>query len=85
MKHSCLAAIVTALLPAAASAGETVTYKYDARGRLVTVSHAGGVNNGVTSTYAYDRADNRTEHQLTGVVPRVVVVPLDGYQVIPIL
>src|SRR5207248_6063337 len=36
-----------ALAVAPAAAQETVTYSYDARGRLVGVSHSGTVNNGV--------------------------------------
>src|SRR5436309_8189046 len=40
-------------------ANETQTYSYDARGRLVKVSHTGTVNNGNNACYAYDRADNR--------------------------
>lgn len=83
-----LAASAAALVPIAASASETVTYGYDAKGRLVAVSHAGSVNNGLTATYAYDAADNRTS--TSTVVPtgstssRVVVVPLGRLTIIPI-
>lgn len=45
---------------AAAWASETVTYTYDARGRLVKVERSGSVNNGVKAEYRYDKADNRT-------------------------
>lgn len=48
------------LIAAPAIAGETISYTYDARGRLVQVGHSGTVNNGVVTNYAYDRADNRT-------------------------
>ena len=44
----------------AAYAGETITYSYDARGRLVKVARTGTVNNNVTANYSYDKADNRT-------------------------
>jgi hypothetical protein len=45
---------------APASAQETITYKYDGRGRLVTVDHGStGPNAGIKSNYAYDHADNR--------------------------
>lgn len=53
-------------LAAAAFASETVTYSYDARGRLVRVEHAGPINNGVVSNYAYDKADNRKNVTVTG-------------------
>lgn len=53
-------AIATALCAAAAVAGETITYSYDARGRLVRVVRTGSVNNNVTANYSYDKADNRT-------------------------
>lgn len=45
---------------AIAYASETITYKYDARGRLVRVERSGNVNNNVTANYSYDKADNRT-------------------------
>lgn len=54
------------LLPSAASATETVTFTYDARGRLVQVVRTGTVNNGVTTTYAVDKSDNRTNKTTTG-------------------
>jgi len=46
---------------------ETINYTYDARGRLTNASHAGTVNNNVNSTYVYDKADNRTLVNVTGV------------------
>lgn len=52
---------------AAAVAAETITYGYDARGRLVQVQHNGSVNNNVATNYAYDKADNRTLKNTTGV------------------
>lgn len=45
----------------AAVAAETITYSYDAKGRLVKVVHAGTVNNNVTIDYSHDKADNRTK------------------------
>lgn len=44
---------------AVAYASETITYTYDARGRLVRVVHNGSVNNNVSANYSYDKADNR--------------------------
>ena len=51
---------------AAAVAAETITYKYDARGRLVKVVRTGTVNNGVNASYTHDKADNRTNVTVTG-------------------
>lgn len=50
----------TAAVAAAAFAAETITYSYDARGRLIKVERTGTINNGVTTNYAIDKADNRT-------------------------
>jgi YD repeat-containing protein len=43
-----------------AEASEVISYSYDALGRLITVSHAGGDSDGITSSYAFDNAGNRT-------------------------
>ena len=62
MKRTTKIAIVLAAALAAAAvayASETIAYRYDARGRLVKVERTGTVNNDVTVTYAYDKADNR--------------------------
>ena len=45
---------------------ETITYSYDARGRLIQVARTGAVNNNVTTNYAYDKADNRSSKATTG-------------------
>ena len=47
-----------------AMATETITYTYDARGRLVKVVHTGTVNNNNQACYKYDKADNRTNVQV---------------------
>lgn len=49
-----------------ALATETITYTYDARGRLVQVVHTGNVNNGVTVQYEHDKANNRKTVTTTG-------------------
>lgn len=49
-----------------ALASETVTYKYDARGRLVEVNRTGTINNNVKAQYQYDKAHNRTRVIVTG-------------------
>jgi hypothetical protein len=57
---------LAAAAAAAALAAETVTYGYDARGRLVRVDHAGSVNNGAAASYGYDKADNRILKNVSG-------------------
>ena len=52
-------------LASAAEATETITYRYDARGRLVRVERTGTVNNNVTTSYAFDGAHNRTQKATT--------------------
>lgn len=61
-----LLAAAVAGVAAAAVASETVTYTYDARGRLVKVIRVGSPNNNVAASYAYDKADNRTNKTTTG-------------------
>lgn len=46
-------------------AAETITYTYDAKGRLVKVVRTGTVNNNVTAEYSHDKADNRTRLKVT--------------------
>src|SRR5438128_2445131 len=60
----CAGALIVAA--AAATASETITYNYDARGRLVQVNHTGTVNNNVVTNYIYDKADNRQTKTTTG-------------------
>jgi YD repeat-containing protein len=60
-----LVALAGAALAATAMAGETISYSYDARGRLVRVVRSGTVNNAVTANYSYDKADNRTTVNVT--------------------
>lgn len=48
-----------------AVAAETVTYSYDAKGRLTKVVRTGSVNNNVTVDYEHDKADNRTRLKTT--------------------
>ena len=67
-KSMCFAALLSslALYAGTAHAGETVTYTYDAKGRLVKVVHTGTVNNNVQTTYTHDKADNRKNTTTTG-------------------
>ena len=64
MRSMVLLALV--VVPAAVQAAETITYTYDAKGRLVKVVHTGTVNNNLTTTYGHDKADNRTNVKTTG-------------------
>jgi hypothetical protein len=61
-----LAAATLAAIPIVAMASETISYTYDAKGRLTKVARSGTVNNGVTSNYTHDKADNRTNVTVTG-------------------
>jgi YD repeat-containing protein len=54
-------------LATAARAGETITYKYDALGRLVEQSSTGTVNNGAKAQVCYDKAGNRRSYAVAGV------------------
>jgi hypothetical protein len=49
-----------------AHATETITYTYDAKGRVVKVEHAGSVNNNLKAEYTHDKADNRKNLTVTG-------------------
>jgi phage gp36-like protein len=67
MKCALLTGTAIALFYCApAQATETITYKYDAKGRLVEVKRTGTVNNNVTTTYQHDKADNRKNLTTTG-------------------
>jgi YD repeat-containing protein len=51
---------------AGAAAAETLSYRYDARGRLVRVERTGGPKSGAVTTYSYDKANNRTNRAVSG-------------------
>lgn len=53
-----LAAASCGAMPA--QAAQTITYSYDAKGRLVKVVRSGGANPARTTDYVHDKADNRT-------------------------
>lgn len=59
------AALALGLIGSTASAAETVTYTYDARGRLIKVVHTGTVNNNNQVCYKLDKAGNRTNVKAT--------------------
>lgn len=60
-----------------ASASETVTYSYDALGRLVGSVTAGGANSGISTGTSFDPAGNRTSYTVSGAsaaqIPRSTV------------
>jgi YD repeat-containing protein len=58
-----------ALLYSPAIATETITFTYDALGRLTQSSHTGSINNGQQTTYALDAAGNRINTTTSGVSP----------------
>lgn len=45
---------------------ETITYIYDAKGRLIGVRRTGDINNNVQTDYTYDKANNRKSTTTTG-------------------
>jgi hypothetical protein len=55
-----------AAVPALAIAAETITYRYDAKGRLVRIERSGTINNNVATNYSFDKADNRLGKVTTG-------------------
>jgi hypothetical protein len=59
------AALTIALFPSIVNAAETITYTYDAKGRVVKVVRTGTVNNNVTHDYVLDKADNRKNVKVT--------------------
>jgi hypothetical protein len=63
------AALLIGAIGAAAGsaiAAETLTYRYDARGRLVKVERSGGPKSGAVTNYSYDKANNRTNRNVSG-------------------
>lgn len=50
----------------AALADETITYTYDAQGRLTRVVRSDDTGNNIQANYIYDDADSRTNRNVTG-------------------
>jgi hypothetical protein len=65
-RHYVSVLVWLAALPFVAFAAETITYTYDAQGRLVAVNHAGTVNDNIQTNYSFDDADNRHSVKTTG-------------------
>ena len=62
-------AVGASVVSAGSEASETVTYTYDALGRLVAVSTSGGPNDDVNVSTAYDPAGNRSNYSVTSGAP----------------
>lgn len=61
-----LCALAYCAAPAPAAAAETITYSYDAKGRVVKAERSGTVNNAVKTEYTHDQANNRRTVKVTG-------------------
>jgi YD repeat-containing protein len=63
--------VIALMMPLEVNATETVTYSYDAQGRLVQSVISGTVNNGQSSSTTFDAANNRTNYSvsLSGATP----------------
>lgn len=84
MKTIRVFALVTAFsCGSAAVAAETVTYSYDALGRLVASSASGGPNNGMNTGIAFDAAGNRTTYTVAGGLALRSGSPPEAYVVVP--
>lgn len=70
---------VAGTTPVIAVGAESITYTYDAKGRLVKVVHSGAINNGVTAEYTQDKADNRKKVKVTGAQPGFLTVPISSF------
>jgi hypothetical protein len=63
----CAVCCLAFMLPLGPAFGaETITYRYDAKGRLVEVKRTGTVNNNVTTTYSHDKVNNRKNTTTAG-------------------
>lgn len=55
------------------NAAETISYSYDALGRLVRSEISGGSRHGVVQSYEFDSAGNRLQYQVTGAANRSAI------------
>lgn len=70
-----LAAIVFGTPHASIEAAETTTLQYDALGRLVQSTTAGGPVSGQQTTTAYERAGNRSNQTVVGAPTLIILYP----------
>ncbi len=59
LRHIVLAAAAALIDASSAQAAETITYTYDAQGRVIQVRSTGSANGPSTTTYTYDKVHNR--------------------------
>lgn len=76
-----LLAVAASTTLGTAWAAETITYTYDALGRLVAVQSSGTVNNGQNVTTTFDAAGNRTNYTVTGVGPATPTLTISNASV----
>lgn len=70
-----LQASALACVWAAASNAETITYSYDALGRLKASTVSGGTNAGTKTAICYDAAGNRVHYVTATSGPAVCATP----------
>lgn len=66
------------VLAAPLQAAETVSYTYDALGRLTTTTTSGGPASGIATGTGYDPAGNRTTYTVTGASAALQMTPFAG-------
>ena len=85
--YALMVAVLAGWLALPALAQNIANYTYDELGRLKTVTY----DNGVSVVYEYDAAGNRTRQEVTGSTnapppaAAVIVLPIAGFTVIPLL
>jgi YD repeat-containing protein len=72
---SATAGLATASSPSADLGNETVTYSYDALGRLTGSTTAGGPNNSRTTGTCFDHAGNRMRYDVATSAPSTCPTP----------
>ncbi len=65
MRKQAILLALASITVAAAAAAETITYQYDARGRLVKVARQSSAGT-TTTNYSHDKANNRTSKTVSG-------------------
>jgi hypothetical protein len=66
MRKTLCTLVLTTSLASPAIGGETISYSYDARGRLINAARSGSINDGLSTSYQFDKADNRVGYTASG-------------------